>query len=159
MTLLQALFGAALVAILLGVAGVTAWRQIVFLRSEEPPTEDARHERGRAIRRLIGSVVMAVLALMLLGALLFLEGPAQELIDQGGLEIDKPEHTPFKRLYGWFWAVFLLLLLVLLVVAAVDFWVVRRYGQAQMRRLQEDRRAMIERQSALLREERRQQRE
>jgi hypothetical protein len=154
MATLQYLFGAVLVLGLLAVAGVTAWLQVVSLRGLDVFTEEGRHERGRAIRRLIGCGVMVLLAVMLAAALLFLEGPAQELIDQGRAEMDKPEHTPFKRLYGWFWAVFLLLLLVLLVIAAVDFWVVRRYGQAQMRRLQEDRRAMIESQSARLRQRR-----
>lgn len=155
MPVLQIVFGVALVLGLLAVAGATAWRQLVVLRNARDDGEEGRHERGRAVRRLIGSVVMLLLALMLLAAMIFLEEPMQKLVALGPIETDKPEYKEFKRLYGWFWVSFLLLLLVLLAVAAVDLWIVRRYGRRQMRRLQEERRAMVELQTERLRQERR----
>jgi len=157
----QLFFGTWLVLILLMVAGVTAWRQLAILRGQGDPSEEQHYQLGRARRRLFSSAVMFLLALLLAGALIFLEAPAQQLadsIDHHGIgEVEKPENKEFARFYGWYWVLFMLLLLLLLVVAGVDLWVVRRHGQRQMRRLQDDRRAMIERQAALLREERRRQ--
>ena len=156
MTTEQVVFGGALVLMLLVVSVVTAWYQVRQLR-EPGEGEDRQYLIGRARRRLFCSVVMLLLGLLLAGAMLFLEVPSGDLAARGPLEAEKPENRPFARLYGWFWIVFLLLFLLLLIVAAVDLWVVQRYGRRQMMRLQEDRRAMIERQAALLREQHRRQ--
>jgi uncharacterized iron-regulated membrane protein len=158
--LTQILFGIALVVVLLGVAGFYGWRQVRLLRDLPPEGlgEEELHLRRRAWRRLISCVLMVVLAVLLAGALLYLEEPAQRLADQvdalGPQAAEMPEHRAFVNFYSYYWIAFLLVLLVLVVLAGFDLWAVRRFGLRQLRRLQEDRRAMIARQSALLRERR-----
>jgi hypothetical protein len=160
-TLAQALFGGVLVLLLLAVGAVAGWKQVKLLHglSATQPAEDRSHLRHRAWRRLACGVLMIVLAGLLAGALLWLEGPAQklrELLKEASHEevFADPEKRSFARFYGWYWVGFLFLLLLLLILAACDLWAVRRYGRKQMRRLQQDRRDMIARQTALLRQDR-----
>src|SRR5262249_57549002 len=101
---------------------------------------------------------MVLLAVLLVGAMLFLEVPAQRLADrvdeEGPEAAEGPEQKDFIRLYGYYWIGFLLLLLFLVVLAGIDLWAVRRFGLRQLRRLQDDRPAMIARQTPLMRERR-----
>ncbi len=156
------MFGVALVVGLLGLAAFTAWRQLRVLR--EGPSgpavqgEETVHLRRRAWRRLVCGGLMLVLAVLLAGDLLYLEGPAQQLVNrvdaEGGEVVDEPEEKRFSNFYGYYVIAFLLVLLALVLVAGFDLWSVRRFGMRQLRRLQADRRAMIARQSALLRQQR-----
>ena len=158
----QIVFGVALVAVLLGLAGFYGWRQVRLLRRlPADPAEAGEEEawlREQAWRRLVCCALMVVLAVLLSGALLYLEGPAQALADRVDAEgpdvADTPEHRHFVNFYSYYWIAFLLVLLALVVVAGIDVWAVRRFGLRQLRRLQADRRAMIARQSALLRQRR-----
>lgn len=154
----QIIFGVGLVALMLGVAGFQLWRQLTqfrALRDGEILDDDERHYlRRRVWRRLGANVLLAVLAVLLAGALLFLEVPAQRLADERPADPPTPDQRGFLRLYGYFWIVFLLVLLTLLVLAALDFWATRRHGAEQFRRLQADRRTMIESQMERLREDR-----
>jgi hypothetical protein len=95
---------------------------------------------------------MVILGVLLAVALLCLEEPADQIAKGGQAEVEKQRE--FADFYGWYWIVFLLLLLALLVLAGIDLVSIRRHGWKQMRRLQEDRREMIARQAALLRQER-----
>lgn len=160
----QIVFGVALVIVLLGLAGFYAWQQVRVLRrvgAGESGSEEGVHLRRQAWRRLVGSALMVLLAVQLAGALLFLEGPAQQLADrvdaEGPQATEGPEQEAFGNFYGYYWIAFLLLLLVWVVLAGIDWWAVRRFGLRQLHRLQDDRRAMIARQSALLRQRREQQ--
>jgi hypothetical protein len=157
-TVAQWIFGSGLMLFLLALAGWTLWRQVLRLRalgSGEPlPPDEAAHLRASARRRLACGVLMSALGLLLGVAMLFLEGPAQELADRGPLAAEAPEQRDFVRLYGWFWEVFLLLLLALVLLAGWDRAAERRHGWRQMRRLQQDRREMIAHQTALLRQQR-----
>jgi hypothetical protein len=155
-TLTKVIFGSALVEVLLAVAAIAAWNQLRLLRGlgceAAMPAEEEDHLRARAWRRLATCVLMVILGVLLAVALLWLEEPAELLARGGQSEVEKqPEFADF---YGWYWIVFLLLLLALLVLAGIDMVSVRRHGWKQMRRLQEDRREMIARQAALLRQER-----
>jgi MFS family permease len=155
----QIVSGALLVAVLLGVAVGFAWSQARALRrltaTPELPDDERRRQRGQAWRRLAGAGLLFVLAGMLAWALLFLEDPAQHLADlrDGGVELND-EQRDFGRRYGAFWIAFLLILLVLLVLAGYEAWSVRRYALREHRKLQADRRAMIQRQVNRLRRER-----
>jgi len=161
----QIVFGVVLVVALLGLAGFYAWRQVLLLRrvpaDPEAWGEEGVYLRRLAWRRLVCSGVMVLLAVLLVGAMLFLEVPAQRLADrvdeEGPEAAEGPEQKDFIRLYGYYWIGFLLLLLFLVVLAGIDLWAVRRFGLRQLRRLQDDRRAMIARQTALMRERREQQ--
>jgi hypothetical protein len=153
-----------LVVALLGLAGFYAWRQVELLR-QGPATDDEeedRFKRGLARRRLITSGLLALLGVLLAGALLFLENPAQKLADrQDAREAAGQDRqltgsdAAFARAYSIYWIVFVLLLLVCVVLAGADFWAIRRYSMRQFQKLREERRAMIERETARLREQRR----
>lgn len=157
MTTFDALFGGVLVLILFVVAAWTIRLQLRRLHETalDDQSEEIEHIRRRAGRRLVCGLLMALLGVMLAGALFFLEAPAQELADQGPIVAEKPENRPFARLYGWYWASFLLLLMTMVLLAGWDFLVEWRYGRGQMRRLQEERRAMVARETELMRQQKR----
>jgi ABC-type Fe3+ transport system permease subunit len=161
----QIIFGAVLVLVLLVVAVLYGVRQVLTLRrlrgAEEMPSEERDHLHQRAWRRLLMSLLLLLLGGMLTAALVYLEAPAQRLADQreaqeqqGDFSPLSPEQRPFARFYLSFWLVFLLILMAVVLLAALDLWSIRRYGLRQHRKLIADRRAMIEREVARLRQER-----
>jgi hypothetical protein len=154
-----------LVALLLGVAGYYFWRQVQALRvlrqSPNLPAEERTYRRNQIGRRLAGCVLMILLAGLLGGVMIYLEGPAQRLADERGAAHaagQDPELTPeqknFVRLWGGLWIAILLVLLAVVVLAGFEFWAIRSYGLREHRKIQADRRAMIARQAARLRQER-----
>jgi len=162
---LQILTGLFLVLVLLALAIGFAWRQLRILRElrQDPylTEEEIRYERGLARRRLVSCALLFLLALLLLGALAFLEEPAQRLADEVRVQRDQgierqltPEENLFLRMYSWYWIGFLLILFAVVVLAAFDLWAVRRYGRQEHRRIQADRRAMIEDELGRMRQER-----
>lgn len=161
----QIIFGAVLVLVLLCTSILYIVRQIAALRRlraiEEMPLEERAYLHSRARRRIITSLLLFVLGVMLAGALVYLEAPAQRLADvqeareqQGDTTPLDPEQKFFARLYGTFWILFLLVLMAVIFLAALDFWATRRYGLHQHRKIVADRRAMIEREVSRLRQER-----
>lgn len=161
----QIIFGSLLVVVMLFVALGYGVRQVIALLRprplEEMPLDEWHYQRGQAWRRLVTSILLLVLGIMLAGALIYLETPAQHLADQRAAmekEGDAPplnaEQRGFARLYGYFWLVFLLVLMAVVLLAAYDFWATRRYGVRQHRKIIADRRAMIEREVSRLRQER-----
>ena len=161
----QIVFGTLLVVLLLGLAGYYAWRQMQALRglrdAEESPPDERRYLVRRAWRRLFGCVLMVVLAVMLGGMMLFLENPAKELADfiaearERGEEPELSDQQRQLRVLYAVWNISLLIaLLAILATAAIDLLATRRFSLTQLRRIQSDRRAMIERQVARLRQER-----
>ena len=161
----QIIFGAVLVLVLLVLAMLYGvWQVLTLVRlrgTEEMPAEERDHLHGRAWRRLVMSLLLLLLGGMLTAALIYLEAPAQRLVDQREAQEQQGDSTPldpeqrlFARLYGGFWLVFLLVLMVVVLLAALDLWAIRRYGLRQHRKLIADRRAMIEREVARLRQER-----
>jgi hypothetical protein len=154
----QIVFGGLLVAVLLFLSLFYAWRQVRALRELRArpnlPAEEVHYEHGKAWRRLINCGLTLVLAGLLAMALLYLEAPAQALADRPpGSPPFTADQRDFVRLWGWNWIVILLVLLLVVALAGVDVWATHRYGLRQLRQLQADRRAMIERQVARLREE------
>jgi hypothetical protein len=156
----QIVSGALLIVALLSVSVYYGFRQVRELRGLRRgpglPAEEALYQRRRAWRRLAGCGLMLLLAGLLAGALVYLEAPAQRLADQGVPSADAftPRERDFVRLYGGYWIAFLLLLMAVVFLAAFDLWSTRRWGLRQHRKLQADRRAMIERQVTRLRQER-----
>jgi hypothetical protein len=153
-----------LIALLGGLAGYFAWRQIQTLRDlredDNLPSEDRRYFRRQAWRRLVGCGLMMLL-LGLFGGTFFFEGAVAQFAEERQAAREQgpePEFSPEQRLlmkfYGGYWIAILLLVLGLVGIAFVDLLAIRRYGQRHFRKLQEDRRAMIERQVARLRQER-----
>jgi hypothetical protein len=156
--------GGLVVASLLGVAGFYTWRQVVLLRrlGQRPDLGSEEHSflRRQAWRRLINSGLMLILAGLFAFALVYLEGPVQQVADER--EAMPAENTPpltpqqahLVNLWLGLYIAILLVLLAVLFFAAVDLWSTRRYARKAYRKLQDDRRAMIERQVIRLRQER-----
>jgi O-antigen ligase len=167
----EGIVGAVMIVALLALALYGIWRQIRELRVPggpgDPQTIEGRYRRARVRRRLISSGLILILAGQLAGALLFLEEPAREQANRAderagvrerGEQPVPPtaEERSFARFYGSYWVVFLLVLLCLVALAFSDLWATRSFGVRAHRQLQAERREMIDRQIARLREEKRQ---
>jgi ABC-type uncharacterized transport system fused permease/ATPase subunit len=161
----QIIFGVVLVLVLLCTSILYIVRQIVALRrlraAEEMALEERAYLHSRARRRIITSVLLLLLGIMLAGALVYLEAPAQRLADKQAAKEQQGDTTPldaeqkfFARFYATFWILFLLVLMAVIFLAALDYWATQRFGFRQHRKIIEDRRAMIEREIARLRQER-----
>ncbi len=162
---LQNVFGAALVALLLVVAVYYAWHQVWALRRlrELPDLPDAetKYIRRQAWRRLVCCGLMLVMAGLLIGVLIALEPRAgqiaeeQKALNDAGEQRDfTPEEKDFLHLWGGLWIAILLLLMAVIFLAAWDLWAIRLYSVREHRKIQADRRAMIERQAARMRRQR-----
>jgi hypothetical protein len=164
--LLQLICVALAIPVLLGVSFFFAWRQFVELRRlrDGPPLPAAemRQQRGQVYRRLVTCGLLALLALLLAGAQLFLEERADKLIDEqkaqaqaDGTEPDlTPEQQNFARIYGVYWMVCLVILMAVVVLAGLDLWQTRRRGLRERRKLLDDQRGMLRREITRLRRER-----
>jgi hypothetical protein len=155
------IFGAVLILVLWCVATVYFVRQVRALRRlrncPEPPDDEMTYQRGQARRRLAGSLLMFLLAVLLAGHLVFLEGPAQQLAEQyraARAENQELPLSPFARFFIAFWIFFLLVLLAVVVLAALDLWATRRYAVRERQKIRDDRRAMVAEELARLRRER-----
>jgi hypothetical protein len=153
-----------LIVVLAGLALYYAWRQVQTLRElrhdDNLPPEDRSYLRNQAWRRLVSSALMVVFAALLAGSFRF-EWPLQDLVNQGEEAAARNEHPELDpgqkqlvRFAGFYWVAALLVLLGLVGLALFDILAIRRFGQRHFRRIQADRRAMIERQAARLRERR-----
>jgi hypothetical protein len=157
-------FGAVLAAVLLVLGIFYFWRQLRTLRrlaNSTLPDEEQIYSRYQARWRLLSSGLLILLAVLLTADLAFLEQPAHDIAEKAKAGRDAGEENPltdterlFVKVYGWFWIGFLLILLGVVLLAAVDLWSTRLYAWRARRRLQDDRRAMIERQVHRLRQER-----
>jgi hypothetical protein len=155
--------GTALAVVLFGVAGFTLWLQMRTLRQlpqRQLPDEEMRYLRWQAWRRLATSGLLLLLAILFVIALAFQGNPAQQLADEqaaareAGEELPlTPEQKRFARIWGWNWIAILLALFLIVLLVAIDFWSIRRYGLRERRKLNEDRRAMMQRQLHRMRQE------
>jgi hypothetical protein len=159
----EQVIGLLIVALLLGVAGWFGWRQAQTLRAlprqANLSSEDRRYFRNQAWRRLVGCALMFILAGLLAGwFLLGLNETASRLADRAkGAGAGAPPLTPEEehslRVCAYYLGGLLLVLLATVGTAWLDFWAIRRYGLRHRRQIQDERRAMIERQVARLRQE------
>ncbi len=161
MPLIQLICVAVAIPVLLGVSFFFGFRQFAALRrlSEGPelPLEESRQCRRQAYRRLVGCALLAVLALLLAGAQLFLEERIDEQnapTPEGVARAPTPEQRDFARFYVSYWIGCLVLLLVVVGLAGVDLWETRRRGLRDRRKLLDDQRVMLERQMTLYRRQR-----
>jgi hypothetical protein len=153
----QIIFGIVLVVVLLGMAGFFGWRQFLTLRtvrtSEALSDDDRRYLRRQAWRRLTGSAIMVLIAVMLAGHYKFEPGAielAKKRADDPAYQFT-PEEKQTRQVYAAYWATVLLLLFSIIVLAAVDFFAIRSFGLRHYRQIQADRRAMIEDELARIR--------
>ena len=151
----QIIFGVLIVVVLVGLAAFYVWRQIQTLRrlrqAADLSHEERQYTHRQAWRRLLGSVLMLVLAGLMAGSLV-LEGPANEHLKNEAPP--DPARQQFWNFYSLYWIVTLLVLLSVIVLAALDLFAIRRFGKRQYRQIQEDRRAMIKDELTRLRSQR-----
>jgi hypothetical protein len=158
----QTVVGAVLVIALIALAAFFLGRQVQTLlhlrRFPADTDEEDRRLCRQTVRRLVSSGLLLVLGFLLALALLYLEGPAQQLDDKitarqaAGQQIDLSEaDRDFGRLYGWFWIGFLLILMAVVFLTAFDVWATRQFALRERRKIQADRRAMLEQQIDRLR--------
>jgi uncharacterized membrane protein len=156
--------GIFIVVVLVAMAGYFGFRQFQALRglrqTADLPPEDRRYVYTQAARRLVGSALMLVLA-GLLSSALYLGVPANTLLSEheaakirGEQPKPDPSELEFWNLYRAHILLILLVLLVIIVLAGWDYFAIRRYGQRHYRKIQHDRRAMIENELARLRSQR-----
>ncbi len=159
----QTLFGAVLVVVLVGLAVYYGRLQLLELRrlrllQDILPDEEARYERRKSYRRLITSALLLVLGVLLI-VLLTYERPAQQIVEVRKMlaDPDTPfteEQREFLRPWLWTWLSFLVVLMAVIVLAGLDLMSTRLFAIRQFRKLQADRRAMIERETQRMRQQR-----
>jgi hypothetical protein len=163
----EAALGGLLVVGLLSLAVFYGWRQLWYFRQSEweraTESEEGMYRWKQARRRLLGSGLMLVLAGQLAWALLFLQERAHlqaeradaraEARERGEAAEATPAERSFARFYGGYWVIFLLILLGVVGLALVDLWATRRFAVSAHRQLRAERREMIDRQIARLRQE------
>ena len=157
-------FGSLLVLALLALSGYFGWRQVLILRKlrRDPPlpADEARYEKRKAVGRLVSSALILVMALLFVTVLVLYEGPVQEMAEErAAFTADNaPPFTDQQKMLLWLWVgtwiALLLVLLAVMVLVGLDVMATRRYALTQFRKLQADRRAMIERQASRLRQQR-----
>lgn len=163
MTLSETIFGAILVIGLVAVALFYGWRQVQQLRrlpAQSLPDEEMTWERRKAWRRLISSGLTLVMAGLLAVLLVFYESQAEHLatkraqLPQEAKGRPTVEEKAFLRVWGGQVIALLVVLFAVVMLAGVDLWETRRFASKQFRKLQADRRAMIERQANRMRQDR-----
>jgi hypothetical protein len=133
------------------------WRNWQRLRTESLASDDRRYLRGILQRRTLNAVLLLALAGMLTGA--YLTGGMQELARIAGLKDQDPplEQTPEDREFVKssliYLAIGLGLLFVIVMVATADYVATSLYGRQQLRRLQHEQRALLERDLAVIRQQ------
>jgi hypothetical protein len=162
----EVILGSVLVIGLVAISLFYAWRQLKYWKPSASlaDAEEGRYRYKQSRRRLLGSALMLVLAGQLAWDMLFLRQRAHEQGERAearaeARERGEPGQQPtleersFARFYSAFWIVFLLVLLGIVTLAVVDFWATRIFAVRAHRQLRADRREMIDRQIARLRQE------
>ncbi len=151
---LELTFGLIIVVLLVGLAVFFGWRQRRTLRTlrldSSLPDADRSYLRTQAVRRLVCSGLMLLLAALLVGSYLFEEG-YQELTQQvhppapaTGKPVLRPDERAFVQGFTFYWILILAVLFLFAVVAALDIRSTLRFGLAKHRQLEHDHRAALQ---------------
>lgn len=159
------LIGVILAAVLLLLGLGTLWRQSVLLEGLRQRTHIPSDERvflqGQIRRRNVMAGVLVILGLLIGGSFLGgIEAHATELGErqQTGQTPDENDKR-FLQLYTGLWIIIILLLAGLISLSLVDAWAARRYWMGVFHRLREDHNILMQRDLALYRQQRLEERE
>jgi hypothetical protein len=151
------LFFAALLAAIAVVSlryQVRNWRR---LRTEAMASDDRRYLRGVCQRRTLNAALLLILAGLLAGA--YFSGGLADLVRlarQGQADPPIPMTDADRevvRSLALYWIVVLALLFFVIVVAVADSVAVSLYGRQQLRRIQHEQRDLLERDLAMIRQQ------
>jgi hypothetical protein len=152
-----ALFFAALLATIAVVSLRYQIRNWQRLRTETLASDDRRYLRGVCQRRTLNAILMLALAAMLAGA--YLSGGQQELNRIAMLKHQDPpaDRTPeddeFVKSWIIYWIIVLGLLFFVLVIAMADYVAIGLYGRQQLQRIKHEQRDLLERDLAMIRQQ------
>lgn len=137
------------------------WHTLRRLRSDpHVPSDDHSYLRNQAYRRLGIGVLLIGLAGMLCGT--YFSGMERRADELGAKKVadDDGEKAPiaqedkdFLKFYTKYWVSILILLFLIVSLAVVDLWATRRYAWQQLRRIQSEHRAILERDLAMYRQQ------
>jgi len=131
------------------------WRR---LRTESLASDDRRYLRGVCQRRTLNAVLLLALAGMLAGS--YFTGGLEELRRIAHLNQQDPPAEPTDedrqtvRSLAIYWMVVLGLLFFVIVVAIADYMATTLYSRQQLRRIQHEQRDLLERDLAVYRQQR-----
>jgi hypothetical protein len=152
-----ALFFAALLATIAIVSLRYQFRNWRRLRTETMASDDRRYLRGVCQRRTLNAVLMLILAGLLAGA--YFGGGLAELVRlarQGQADPPVPmtdEDREIVKFLVWYWIAVLGILFFVIVLAVADSVAVSLYGRQQLRRIQHEQRDLLERDLAMIRQQ------
>jgi hypothetical protein len=147
-------------AILAGIAVVSLRYQVRTwhrLRTESLASDDRRYLLGLCRRRTANAVLLLILAGMLSGA--YLSGGQQELNRIAGLRLQDPpgertaEDDEFVKSWAIYWIIVLGLLFFVIAVAIADYTATSLYARQQFRRIRNEQRTLLERDLAMYRQQ------
>jgi uncharacterized membrane protein SpoIIM required for sporulation len=161
----ESLWAAVIFAGTIGLAGYFARQQLRALKrlrqAESIHPEERRYQRLHAGRVFVCCLLMLLVAGMVGGwYVLGLDAKYDELRQQASTQADNPQQRldpdqeRWLTFFAFYWIVVILFALGMMYIGLMDYWAVRRFSLRQTRQLQADRRAMLERQIALMRTER-----
>ncbi len=156
-------FFISVILVVLAVFSIRRQYARLIKMSKEPhiPSDDRRYLTRQAYRRIIVGILLVGLAGMLAGTYFFdQEKRAEQLgdhkreLDENGNKLPLPkDDRDFLRFYSFYWMTVLILLFVIISLAMLDIWATRRYAWQQFRRIQAEHRTVLERDLALYRQQ------
>ncbi len=130
--------GILIAIVLVAVAAYFAWLQQLALQSlnfdPKIPLQQRRYLSRQCWRRLFGSVVLVLLALMLVGSV-FLDYDPLRMSAEDIPQVDREAAKQAVRFLSIYLMAMLLLLMVILTLAVFDFWATARYSVRQHKEL------------------------
>ncbi len=144
---------ALLLAVGLGLLAVISLRyqirNMYRLRSEMIPSDDRRYLRGQCWRRTVNSVLLLVIASMIAwayasGGMARFEAIANAKSQEPPLELTE-EDREFVKACTYYLIVCLIILFFVMLIALADWFAISLYGRQQLRRIQGEQSALLER--------------
>jgi flagellar biosynthesis protein FlhB len=130
--------GIAIAIIMIVAAAYFTWQQITTLQmvgsSPKIPIDQRRYLYKQCWRRMFGSLVLALLAVMIIGSLFLNYEPLQKPID----ELPQAEQEAAKqafRFISMYWIALLMFVMAALALAVFDLWATARHGMQQQKQL------------------------
>jgi flagellar biosynthesis protein FlhB len=122
------------------------------------PSDDRRYLRGQIQRRTINAILMLALAGLI--AYAFISGMQQRFDEISNLKDLDPPQKPtdddraFIKFLTYYWILILALLFFVCFIAIVDYLATHLYGRQQIRRIQSEQRTLLERDLAVYKQQR-----